>query len=246
MTVLQPIGALRITLGLVLTLDWVTVRHTRRQVLFFRALSVVLVGLTGVMLLSASQRMWLYEQAFGFTHLRVYTHIFMLWMVVLFGVFLLALFRVRDRIFSVGTLLVIIGYLVTLNVMNVEQVIAERNIDRYLNTNNNAEGAHELDFCYLRGMSVDALPAMLVLFRAEGTEPEVREQVGWWLNDQLRWLDRLNENAGERVLSYNVARSNAWVTLNAMRDELPVEDLSVSRPYCRTALYGEGGITRWD
>ncbi len=66
-----------LTLGLVLWLDWVTVRHSPRQHRLFRALAVVMVLLTGVMLLSASQRMSLYESTYGFTHLRLYTHVFM-------------------------------------------------------------------------------------------------------------------------------------------------------------------------
>jgi hypothetical protein len=106
----------------------VTVRHDTRQVRLFRILAVILVALTGVMLVSASQRMLLYEAAYGFTHLRVYTQVFMFWLGALFVIFLLALFRVRERIFSLGVLAVLIGYLVTLNVMNVEQYIADHNM----------------------------------------------------------------------------------------------------------------------
>jgi hypothetical protein len=202
-----------LTLGLVLWLDWVTVRHNPRQHTLFRALSVVVVALIGVMLLSASQRMSLYEEAYGFTHLRVYTHVFMFWLAVLFGVFLLSLFRLRERVFSVGLLAVIIGYVVTLNVMNVENTITERNVSRYLN----AAGQHEIDICYLRTMSVDALQAMMALYNAPETSDEVRGHVEWWMATQLYQLDRMDTS----IFSYNTARAQARAALEPLHDELP-------------------------
>jgi hypothetical protein len=203
-----------LTLGLVLWLDWVTVRHDRRQTLIFRILAVVLVALTGVMLLSASGRMTLYEQAYGLTHLRVYTHVFMFWLAVLFGVFLLALFRVRAQVFSVGLLLVIAGYAGTLNVLNVEALITGENVERYLA--NPAED--DLDICYLRTMSVDAVAPMVALYQAPQTSDENRQLSGEWLRDRLRELDRDRE-AG--LFGFNVARANAWALLEPLRDTLP-------------------------
>ena len=79
-----------LTLGLSLILDHVSVRQSQRENIIFRVLALMIVALTTIMLASASQRMWLYEQAFGFTQLRVYTHVFMVWLGVLFGVYVLA------------------------------------------------------------------------------------------------------------------------------------------------------------
>ncbi|MBL8156997.1 MAG: DUF4173 domain-containing protein, partial [Anaerolineae bacterium] len=64
-----------LTLGMGLGLRAFTVRQGKTEETLFRALILLIVGLTGVMLLSAAQRMWLYEEAFGFTQLRVYTHV---------------------------------------------------------------------------------------------------------------------------------------------------------------------------
>jgi hypothetical protein len=163
-----------LTLGMVLWLDWVTVRHDTRQVRLFRILAVILVALTGVMLVSASQRMLLYEAAYGFTHLRVYTHVFMFWLGALFVIFLLALFRIRERIFSLGVLIALIGYLTTLNVMNVEQYIADHNIDRF-------ENGEALDIAYLYTFSADATPAMLRLFDGTSENALIHEDAVQWL-----------------------------------------------------------------
>ena len=217
-----------LTLGLVLWIDWVTVRHSPRQHRLFRVLAVIMVALVGVMLLSASQRMSLYEQSYGYTHLRVYTHLFMGWLAVLFVFFLLALFRVRDRIFSLGTLVVIIGYLVTLNLLNTEQLIAGANVDRYL-----ADTAKtEIDTCYLMTMSTDALPAMLRLYH-ETPNTVVKAQVAVWLSQNIDWLDRVADS--ESVLTTNLSRSSARAVLDPLRKEvaaLATQSYSETRRLC--------------
>lgn len=204
------------TLGLVLALDAATVRRAARHDRLFRALAVVLVGLTGVLLVSASQRMLLYEEQYGFTTLRVYTHVFMLWLGVLFGFFLLALFRVRLRIFSLGVLIVCIGYIGTLNLMNVENYIAERNIAR-------AEQGYALDMWYLAGFSTDATPAVLKLYQTTET-PHLRYWSGQWLARQLFNLDNLRANAGGTVFSANLSRDAVWQALDTIRKTLPEFD----------------------
>ena len=203
-----------LTLGLVLLLDWFTVRHAQRHTRIFRVFAVILVALTGVILISASQRMLLYEDQFGFTMLRVYTHVFMYWLAVLFVFFLLALFRVRDRIFSLGVLLVLIGYLGTLNLMNVELYITERNIARA------AEG-YTVDFAYLDTFSVDAAPAMLRLYQSPDAAPEMRAEAGQWLAGKLIELDYLRQGSGSTLLSADLSRDTTWAALDAIRASLP-------------------------
>lgn len=203
-----------LTLGLALGLDHVTVRQDGRETTIFRGLALAMAGLVGVMLVSASRRMLLYEEAYGFTLLRVYVHVFMHWLGVLFGVFALALFRVRKNVFSLGTLLVIIGYLVTLNLLNVDAYIAERNIARY------REG-RELDVAYLDALSADATPFMLTLYRSSADDPDVHHEVGQWLALQLWILDRQRVTTATSLFSRHWGRDTAWAQLDAARPELP-------------------------
>jgi hypothetical protein len=178
-------------------------------------LAVIIVGLTLVILVAASQRMALYEEAYGYTHLRVYTHVFMRWLGVLLGVALLSLFRFRKQIFSLGTLVVIIGYLGTLNLMNVDYYIAEQNIGRYYN-------GHELDVAYLSTLSTDAVPPMVGLYQSAGDDLPLHENVGQWLSMQLYRLDRLREGSGATIFSANISRGQAWELLDGIRADLPV------------------------
>lgn len=197
-----------LTLGLVLVLDWITVRTGKRQQTLFRGLSVLMVALTCVMMLSASQRMSLYEAAYGYTHLRVYVHIFIRWLAVLFGFFLLTLFRVRERIFSLGVLVCIVGYGASLNLMNLEAYIAERNIDRYFQ-------GYPLDGGYLAQFSVDAMEPIMALYQRADAAPEVRGLAGNWLRHQYLFLAGLRDGGGNTILSAHLARDQAWLRLQA-------------------------------
>jgi hypothetical protein len=207
-----------LTLGLALGLDRFTVRQERHEAKLFHGLALALVALTTVMLVSAAQRMWLYEQAFGFTQLRVYTHMFILWLGVLFGVFVTGLFRLRPNIFSFGTLLVIIGYLLSLNLMNVDAYIADRNIARYVD-----QSSTELDVAFLRTLSVDAAPAIMQLYQQTPDE-NVKTWAGQWLVQMLYRLDGERQGVGQTVFSWNASRATAYAQLNAIRDGLPEYD----------------------
>lgn len=227
------------TLGLMLLLDWVTVRQEKREHTIFRVLSLGVVGLIGVMILSASQRMELYEQSYGFTHLRVYSHVFIWWIAVLFGAFILALFRVRKNVFSLGLLLVTMGYVGTLNLMNVDLYIATRNIERYQN-------GGELDICYLRSLSMDAAPAMHTLVEITPNELtsnvnkdddfDIHLQALSWFADQKMRLERYYGNP--TLFSLNLAREETRARLARLARQIP--EYGGSR-----YLWCYDGFTRW-
>jgi hypothetical protein len=214
-----------LTLGLALGLDHVTIRQGQRETTLFRTLALLIVGLTTVMLVSASRRMWLYEEAYGFTQLRVYVHVCIAWLAVLFGVYVLALFRLRKEVFSLGSVLVMIGYLGTLNLMNVDAYVAERNIARY-------HDGRALDVGYFNILSEDAVPVIIPFYqelltqRGEGADAGDVQCVGQWLSRQQQSLHGdVVENAS--LFSFNIGRADAWAQLEGVN--LPAYDSSV---YC--------------
>ena len=209
-----------LTLGLALVLDHVSVRQTKRENIVFRVLALLIVALTTIMLISASQRMWLYEEAFGFTQLRVYTHVFMLWLGVTFGAYVLAVFRLRMNIFTLGLVLAVIGYVVTLNLMDVDRYIAERNIARY-------HDGQELDIAFLNILSPDAVPAVLPLWEESAAGSTVNQWAGQWLARQLITLDSEVKDGGQLPFAFNLSRTAAWNALDAVRNRLPAYDPSL-------------------
>jgi hypothetical protein len=217
-----------LTLGLALWLNHVTFRQEKRASILFNVLSFIVVALTSVMLISASQRMFLYEEAYGFTHLRVFTHVFMLWLGVLFVFFLLSLFKIKPNIFALGVLVTSIGYLFTLNVMNVDLYLAQRNIERFYQ-------GYALDLSSLGRLSADAVPAVVGLYNDTSANSEAREWAGQWLAEQLDTLDRQKQN--ESLFGLNLARQQAWSALDVLRSDLPAYDPAIFYSYYSQSYY---------
>jgi hypothetical protein len=142
-----------LALGLLLGLHRLTRRETEEQGQIFNGLGSLLVGLMLVVLASAFQRLLLYEDAFGYTELRLYSHVFMLWLAFVFVWFLIVLWLRQDR-FALGAFLAAVGFLTTLNVVNPDVLIARQNLARYRATG-------KLDVRYLTTLSEDVVPVLI-------------------------------------------------------------------------------------
>jgi hypothetical protein len=203
-----------ITLGLILALDFVTRRESRRQRLVFMAGSGAMIGMTIIILASAFQRLQLYEWAYGFTTLRVYSHVFMIWLAILLAYFLVFLALNRSRLFATGALVMTLGVVATLDLLNPDAFIVRQNIARY-------ERGEELDVAYLGSLSADAIPYLVPLL--SHSNPEIGDEVGSWLHLHLNSLDRRRQEAS--WASYHVAISRAYHELNSSRSLIKSFDL---------------------
>jgi hypothetical protein len=154
-----------------LGLSAITRRQQARSRWAFSASGILLVALVAVILVSAFQRLLLYEAAYGFTRIRTYTHVFMLWL----GLLLLATVVLESlgvmRRFGLAFVLVALGFGVTLNTLNVDAFIVRQNVAR-------AVRGEELDTVYLVNLSDDAVPALFTQFDIRPEISPVRNQVG--------------------------------------------------------------------
>ncbi len=136
----------------------------------FVVLSEAAIALTLLIVVVAFGRLSLYEQAYGFTMLRLYSHIFAGWIAVVFVLLaadLAGLFR-RRRWFVGLTAATALVILLALNFANPEAVVVA------LNTSH-AQSTHMIDGSYLAQLSSDATPALLSSRSA--LEPALRRQV---------------------------------------------------------------------
>ncbi|MCB2178502.1 DUF4173 domain-containing protein [bacterium] len=151
------------SLLLFLGLSFLTRREKKRSQGIFSALSILLFALVIVILVSSLQRMLLYEQAYGFSRLRTYTHVFIYWLgALLIVVSLLELLR-KQRYFALAVLTASLGFVASLNIVNVDAFIVQRNVERL-------EQGEPLDIAYLASLNEDALPALADAYaQAENT-----------------------------------------------------------------------------
>jgi hypothetical protein len=205
-----------LSIALLLFLDWTTIRQGKTAKRLFLGLSAVVIALNVVMLASAWQRMELYEQAFGFTHQRIIAQVTMVWMGGLLTVTMASLLHIRRNLFSLGMFVCIAGILVTLNAMNLDRFIAERNIAR-------AEQGYRLDMDYLWGLSADAVEPMIRLYFATD-DPNVKEFAGQWLIRRYTEREDERQAAASTILSFNYGREFAHSAIAPFAYELPEID----------------------
>lgn len=161
-----------VSLGLFLGLSSITRRETARQRSLFTALGIALVLLVLVILVSAFQRLLLYEAAYGFSRVRTYTHIFMIWLGLLLIATILLEAAGRPRAFALAAVIAALGFGLSLNAVNVDAFIARQNVNRALS------GERELDMAYLFSLSSDATPTLAQLFTTPGLPAPVKDRLG--------------------------------------------------------------------
>lgn len=164
----ELVTAAFLSLLLILGAGGVARRETETQRRVFSGLGIGIVALVLVMLVSAFQRLALYETAYGFSRLRTYTHVFMLWLALLLVAVMVLEITRRERAFALAALLASLGFVLSLGSMNVDAFIVRQNVDRALR-------GEEFDVSYLANLSSDAVPALAAAYQA-GPLPAFRKR----------------------------------------------------------------------
>jgi hypothetical protein len=199
-----------LTLILVFTLNETTERKTTLRENLFRGLSTILIALTGVILVSAFQRMRLYELTYGFTTLRLQIYVFIICLGFLFAGFTLSLYwrPTALNVFGACALLAAMGFVGTLDLLNPDAFVAAQNIAR-----------GDIDPLYLDELSYDAVPLLVTL--VDAPEPGLRTVIRRRLYDQL-W--QLKDNNGA-IRGFNLGRAQALTALQSVSDKLGAPSL---------------------
>ena len=153
----QLLAAVALTLVVTGAAALVADAPRRSHRLLLRILLGILGALTVVVLVSAVQRLLLYEEAFGLTRLRLLAVAFAFWLGGLLALLVVAgvAAPVRRRLAHVavaGTALALLGF----SLASPDRLIAERNVERWRETG-------RIDDRYLTGLSADAVPALVGL-----------------------------------------------------------------------------------
>ena len=183
----QGFGQLTVATALTLLVVWAAARKAPRttttDLAWLRGALGLLCVLTLVVVASALYRMHVYQEAYGFTRLRLLVDIFEGWLgllvlgVIAAGVTLRAAWLPRAAVLS-GT-----GLLLLLAAVNPDAWIAQHNLDRYDETG-------KVDWSYLQGLSADAVPVLSTLpdevveCALRGHEPSDDDWLEWNLGRQ--------------------------------------------------------------
>ena len=190
----QGFGQLTFATALMLIVVWAASRKagdTPSDKWWLRGSLGALCLLTLVVVASALYRIDLYQDAYGFTQMRLLVDLFEAWLgLVVVGV-LVAGIRLRGWWLPRMALLSGAALLLGLALANPDAWIARHNIDRY-------EATGKVDWSYLRGLSADAAPTLAALppeqaaCALEDPSPEEGGWAGWNLSRQ-RAADALDD-----------------------------------------------------
>ncbi len=144
----------------------------------FRLLNSIMICCTFVMLCSAYYRMSLYEAAYGFTFLRIMTQAFMIFLFVLFVITMARVWNDRVPLLKPYIAAAVIAFTI-INYINVDAVIAQKNIERYRKTG-------IIDVHYFNSLSSSAIDELIEL--SNDSDPEVASEAEKILESKKMWL----------------------------------------------------------
>ena len=154
----EGFGQMTVATALTLLVIWAAARKAPRATpkdrLWLRAALGLLCVQTLVVVASALYRMHVYQEAYGFTELRLLVDVFEGWLgLLVLAVMVAGLTLKKAAWLPRFALLSGAGLIVALAAINPDAWIAQRNVDRY-------EETGKLDWLYLSGLSDDAVPVL--------------------------------------------------------------------------------------
>lgn len=143
-----------LALPLLLLMHWLLAKNDPSAERVFRVLAGLQILLLFVIMVSAFQRMRLYEAEYGLSEQRLYPTAFMAWLAVVFVWFALTVLRGRRERFWFGAMVAGFALVAVLQFLNPDALIARTNIAR-------AREGRRFDARYVTWLSADAVPDLL-------------------------------------------------------------------------------------
>lgn len=184
---------------LTIAVIWIALQAVGEQLVerrraWFRVLCTVMILLTCVILASALKRLDLYEDAYGYTRMRLLSHVFTFWLAAVLAMLLAQIYWRSRQVFVAGAVVAGFFVLFAFNAINPDAYIAEHNLDRVAAEQRGAESERqELQLEYISYLSADAIPVVLDRYRVGPQNKEYRRQLFEWtcleLHDPRNWRE---------------------------------------------------------
>ncbi|MBT7070296.1 MAG: DUF4173 domain-containing protein [Anaerolineae bacterium] len=159
------------SLVLILGLSSFSYRGTAKQQYVYSGLSLFIVVQVLIILVSAYHRITLGIQWHGFSRLRLYPRVFLIWLgLLLLTVAFLEVFK-RQKFFALSAVIASLGFAVSLTLVNIDASIAKHNILRA------SQGRH-FNVTHLTSLSTDAVPVLADEFMLSTLPESVHEGIG--------------------------------------------------------------------
>lgn len=200
-----------LSLMMILGLSTITRRDTRVQSRVYSGFCVVIVGLVLVILDSAYQRLLLNELAHGFFRLRTYSHVFYIWIGILFIAVVILEILHRERAFALAAVLASLGFAVSLSLLNVDSFTVTQSVLR-------AAHGNYLNVPDIVSLSTDSVPALVDEYMILSLPASTHNAIGAIL------VCRLNANTSieDQNIDWRSFNYSNWAANEALKKAKPL------------------------
>ncbi len=204
----ELIAVAAISLLLVGVVKRLTRFRTQSQLTAFKWLSSILVAEVLIIMFSAHMRLNLYEGAYGFTTLRLYSHLFIIWLAYAFAQLMYNTIRNRpSKNYALQLFVSGLVFFAVINLINPDNFIARRNIERFNSTG-------KIDVYHLSNLSQDAVPAIAGLL--DHPNESIRTDAATILHGMKNYVSAQSHD----WQSTNLSRQRAIYLFGAKTDQI--------------------------
>jgi hypothetical protein len=134
--------------------------------------ALILVAEVVVVIVSAFKRLSLYTNTYGMTSLRFYVAGFIILLLALFILLAVKFIKAKqEQFFTFGTLLLVIVFLATVDIINPDAFILRSNTEHFKRTG-------KVDVVYVEQLSADAVPRAIELYQQlQGPDKEIMREL---------------------------------------------------------------------
>ena len=140
---------------------------------YIKIMNLIMVFLTFIIIISSFIRMHMYETEFGYTLLRLLVYFSLITEIILLIPTIIYIINSKFNIVKYYIIILITMY-ITINFINIDYIIAYRNIKRYYETN-------DIDIYYLMNNHTDNIPLLIDLYNKTDDE-NIKEDLKEYLN----------------------------------------------------------------
>jgi hypothetical protein len=164
-------------------------------------LLTILILSSAIMLSSAFIRLSMYEDAYGFTFIRLMAHSFMIFLAVIFMYTLVKIWMEKLSLFHFYFICSLLYY-TTMNMIDVEKMIVMKNFERY-------EESGKIDIHYLNSLTYTGVIGLIELYSKDENIPGLKEIL----------IERKNlaKDQNSAWQSYNLKREQANERLSELQ-----------------------------
>lgn len=172
---------------------------------YIRTMCIMMVVFTFIILISAGLRMQLYENAYGYTMLRLLVYCTLFTEIILFIPTILYIFGKKVNLVKSYFGIILTVYL-CMNIANFDNIIAKRNVDRYLETG-------KIDIYYLtEALGTDATGQIVRVLKEEPKSKANNNDTTFIKEDVKKYLNTLSIELEEENMDFrdfNISKATA-------------------------------------